>query len=264
MLKGIDKVATGDEIVQNLKAIVAEYFEDRFDNTVISFGNAGSRVLRNVTPFEVGKTNFHAVKLEVPETRQGRKERAGKKSMKVSKTGYFRVELAETSGKGKPISTNLTGNPTPFKINEIHVSHDQFASSPELLASQIFNNMPRSSSFILVSGFGGEFAQAMHIAFSTILKKRKIAHINVVIKPSAVEEDKRRIADRGIIALARTSGQVKVYDNEEMVSREKLFTSFDTMNEYEKVNQVISRNLHFYSMALSETAGVIRKSFLEE
>ncbi len=260
-MKGIDRIATGDEIVENLKAIVAEYYEDRFDNTVISFGNAGSRVLRNVMPFEVGKTNFHSIKLDVPYKSSVRKKSSKGMLSTSARTKYFKVELADITGSK---ASSTPGVATPFRINEIHISQDQFESSPELITSQIFNNIPRSASFVLVIGFGGKFAQAMHLAFSELLRKKRIAHINVVILPSSVEKESRRTAREGLIKLAKNYGRLKIYDNEQMISKEKLFNAVDSLGEYEKVNQVIARRLHYYSLGLSEEAGVIRRKFLEE
>ncbi len=261
VLKGLDRIATGEEIVDNLKAIVFDYFEERFGNTVIAFGNAGSRVLRNVTPFEAGNTNFHAIKIG-PADSASRASGSRKAGKTTSGTKFYKVELAN-KGKDTGDTHYKKGNPTPFSINEILVNREQFNSSPDLLARAVFNEIPRSMSFILVSGFGGEFAQKMHIAFSEMLKEKRIAHVNIVIVPSKTEAERRKSAYAGLSELRRKCGDPKVYDNEEMMQT-KTFDSADSMAEFERVNQIISRKLHVVSLGLSERAGIMRSGFLGE
>ena len=97
----------------------------------------------------------------------------------------------------------------------------------------------------------------MHVAFSRLLKQRKIPHLNIIIKPSKEDMKRRKIADKGIKIIENEIGKPKVYDNQKMIDKHK-----ETVREKEKViqriNLKIAREVEVYSTQLSNAAELLK------
>ncbi len=247
-------------IRDRIVGVVQEYFEERDDTTYVSFGKAGARILKKVLPFETGKINFHSVVLNEsqPQPKPEKKRRGW-----FRRASYFEVDLDESrSGITKSVGNGMALESVFYKINTIRVGGSQFESSPHLLAEQILSNMDKSSGFILVSGFGGNFGQTMHVEFARLLKKRGIPHMSIVIKPQKTQRQQRFLADKSIIELMSHDSNVKVYDNELLLGKEMRLDPFASYNAMDRVNDLICRDLKTYGAILSEIASDMKNPFI--
>lgn len=246
------------DIRERIVGAVQEYFQERDDTTIVSFGNAGARVLKKVLPFETGRINFHSVVMEAPAKQVQPKK---KKWSLFKRAAFFEVDLDENrAGIAKSTANGLALDSIYFTVNTIKVGTTQFQSSPRLLAEKILSDVGQSSSIIIVSGFGGDFAQKMHIEFARLLKHRGIAHMSVVIKPQKSERSHRTLADRGIIQLMEEDSYVKVYDNELLLGKEMRVNPLDSLNAMDRANDIISRDLRTMSIILGERVAETRAS----
>ncbi len=247
------------DIRERIVGVVQEYFEERDDTTVVSFGKAGARILKKVLPFETGKINFHSVVLN----EQSAVDEAPKKKKRSfwRRASYFEVHLDDNrDGISKTTSNGLALESVFYKVNTINVGTTQYKSSPRLMAEQLLSNMNRSSGFILVTGFGGSFGQTMHIEFAKLLNKRGIPHMSVVIKPQKSQRQARFVADKGIIDLMSHDSNVKIYDNELLLGKEIRLDPLASYNAMDRANDVICRDLRTYGILLTEIAAEMKKS----
>jgi hypothetical protein len=245
-------------IRDRIVGVVQEYFEERDDTTFVSFGKAGARILKKVLPFETGKINFHSVVLSDAQPKPVKEKRRW-----FHRASYFEVDLDESrSGISKSVGNGLALESVYYKINTIKVGGTQFVSSPHLLAEQILSNMDKSSGFILVTGFGGNFGQTMHIEFAKLLKKRGIPHMSIVVKPQKAQKLQRFQADKAIIELMSHDSNVKVYDNELLLGKEMRLDPMASFMAMDRVNDVICRDLKTYGAILSEIASEMKNPFI--
>jgi cell division GTPase FtsZ len=261
LVEEFDRIPSEMEIRHNLTEIVKEYYEERADITIMSFGDCGKRILGYMMPDEIPRANIHSVTMDnTPVVKIEKKKSTSGLLTKKTKMSYFKVDLESKNSVSGTVYSGPLMQELLVQTKNISVLADQFESSPELVASQIFDEILRSQAFILVSGFGGSFGQRMHIAFSGILNKRNIAHVNLVIKPSKLEEDRRRKAQAGIIQLVKQSGGVKVYDNEESSKEIRNMLPQNPLTYLDKINEKVVRDLKFFSLRLSEVTRDIRKN----
>ena len=245
-------------IRDRIVGVVQEYFEERDDTTFVSFGKAGARILKKVLPFETGKINFHSVVLNDAQPKPVKEKRRW-----FHRASYFEVDLDENrAGISKSAGNGLALESVYYKLNTIKVGGTQFVSSPHLLAEQILSNMDKSSGFILVTGFGGNFGQTMHIEFAKLLKKRGIPHMSIVVKPQKTQKMQRFQADKAIIELMSHDSNVKVYDNELLLGKEMRLDPLASFMAMDRVNDVICRDLKTYGAILSEIASEMKNPFI--
>ena len=262
MEKGEMEMMDPRDIRERIVGIVQEYFEERDDTTIVSFGKAGARIVKKVLPFETGRINFHSVVMsEEPPYEPAKK----KKRSWFRRASYFEVDLDENrSGFSKTPSNGMALQSIFYKVNTIKIGSQQLTMSMPHLAEQILANMDKSSGFILVSGFGGSFGQTMHIEFAKLLKKRGIPHMSVIIKPQKSQRQSRFNADKGILDLMQHDSNVKVYDNELLIGKEMRLDPLASFNAMDRVNDLISRDLKTYGIILSELANELKNPFFNK
>jgi cell division GTPase FtsZ len=259
VVEKFDELVSEYEVKMNLAEILKDYYEERADVTVISFGDCGRRVLGYIMPNELAMANLHSVTLGERTKPKGMITRA-KEFVTKTKMSYFKVDLEDRHHHEAVIEhSNGLVQEVSQSLRHISIPSEQFYSSPELAASLLLDTIPRSSVFILVSGFGGSFAQPMHIAFSSLLNSRKIAHMNLVIKPSRIEKGRRQIAQRGILELVKNNVGLKVYDNDTLGPSAVELTPENSMDLLDRINEKVVRDLRMFSIKLSEVAGIIRE-----
>ena len=134
----------------------------------------------------------------------------------------------------------------------IESSGDAEATARELLCE-----VEKSNSYILISGFGGDFAQDLHMAFSLLLKERNIPHLNVIIKPSREDLKRRKIAESGIKKLEAVCGKPRIYDNERLIEKNKEFAR-EKDGVIRKINVRIARDVEVYSTRLSNASELLK------
>jgi cell division GTPase FtsZ len=197
------------------REIIRNYYEDRADNTIISFGNAGRRVLENIMPLEYRRAVYHSVvrnktgyHVNINNDRfTDTLEIVGPEPMEVELVSKLQYDQ-EKARKVKLVERD------PVKISETIIDYNPHDFSAAITAKEIFSEMDKSNSFILVSGFGGQFAQPLHIAFSKLLASKNITYYNFVVKPSGNEYSKRHIAEIGLRELSNINHYIKEYDND--------------------------------------------------
>ncbi len=245
------------DIRQRIMGTVEEYFQEREDTSIVSFGNAGARVLKKVLPFETGRIGFHSVVMDKKPPQQEKK----RKFRLFKRASLYEVDLVENKGGFTRNTENgLALDSIYFTVNTIKVGTMQFQANPKLLSERVLSEIGQSSSIIVVSGFGGEFAQRMHIEFARLLKHRGIAHMSVVIKPEKNQRQHRIAANRGIIQLMEEDSYVKVYDNELLLGKELRVDPLDSLNAIDRANDIISRDLRTMSIILGERVAETRSS----
>lgn len=245
-------------IESTLKGLIRKYYQERMDNVVLAFGKAGDRVIRNIKPLQIRRTSYRSV--------QAKEERAFARS--VSTPDTTELEISEPD----PMRVTLLSreeyeyrkNLNQFDqwddtLETATISKTYFGANGdfESLSKELINEIDKSNSYVLVSGFGGAFAQNMHINFSKLLTHRKIAHVNVVIKPSKEDLKRRKIADRGIKDLQSTGASVIVYDNQKLVEKQREYTR-DKAKVIRKINIDIARHVEVLSTRLSNASELIK------
>ncbi len=262
VMEKFDELVSEYEVRMNLAEILRDYYEERSDVTVISFGDCGKRVLGYILPNELSMANLHSVTLGERTKEKNMISRA-KDLVAKTKMSYFKVDLEDRRRHGAIMEhSNGLVQEVAQSLRHISIPAEQFYSSPELAASLLMDTIPRSSVFILVSGFGGSFAQPMHLAFSALLNSRKIAHMNLVIKPSRIEKERRQVAQRGILELVKNHSGLKVYDNDALGPSPIELTPENSLDLLDRINEKVVRDLRMFSIKLSEMAGIIRERLI--
>lgn len=241
-----------------LKGLIRKYYQERMDNVVLAFGNAGERVIRNIKPLQIRRTSYRSI--------QPKKERAFAKNTPIPNT--TELEISEPD----PVRVTLLSR-EEYEYRKSLNQFDQWSDTletasisttyfgakgdSESLAKELINDVDKSNSYVLVSGFGGAFAQNLHITFSKLLTKRKIAHVNVIIKPSKEDLKRRKLAETGIKKLQASGASVIVYDNQKLVEKQKDYTS-DKTKAIRKINVEIARKVEVLSTRLSNASELIK------
>lgn len=247
------------EINELTARVVKEYFEEHNDSTIISFGKAGSRIIKRMLPFESGRTNFHTVDLD-RETMTSKPKGKGRLIRKfLKRSSYLEVDLDGSSiNINRYRNAGVSVESIYYKVSNVNVRYDKFLSSPRFVANEILSNIEKSSMFILVTGFGGAFGQTMHTEFARMLKKRKIPHLNVVIKPSRLERQRRSEATRAITELMKEDSNVIVYDNEEYIDKNRMFDSLHAAEITDGINEKIGMDIWLYNLRLTDQFGILK------
>ncbi|MCL4340654.1 MAG: hypothetical protein M1431_00950 [Candidatus Thermoplasmatota archaeon] len=240
------------------REIVRNYYEDRADNTIISFGTAGRKILENIMPLEYRRAVYHSViKNETgyhvnsyTHWNEDILEIVGPEPMEVQVVSKLQYDQ-ERANKVKIVERD------PVKIGETILDYNSRDFSPAKTAREIFSQMDKSNSFILVSGFGGKFAQPLHIEFSRLLASRNITHFNFVVKPSANNYVKRNMAEAGIVELLRTNRYLREYDSDIHLGPLN-GTTAQILEKVKNLNIRIARDLEVVSTRMSGALELLR------
>lgn len=242
-----------------LKKAVHSYYDEMVNNAVVSFGGAGSRILNKIMPLEIRKTVYKSVqrKNENPFRNYGNENEI---------EGYIDVVGPEPIEVGLVSRNDVFGfrgrsvlnlEKPRINVEELIVNFNGAKNYAKRLAQQVFSEMEKTSSFVLISGFGGTFAQNIHLEFSDLLSKMAIAHLNIVVVPSKAETNRRRLAQKGLRYLAKQERRVIPFDNEKYFSTKKPGET-DIIDSIESVNEKIARLVEVSSMRMSEVSDTIK------
>ena len=108
MVEKFDELVSEYEVKMNLAEILKDYYEERADVTVISFGDCGRRVLGYIMPNELAMANLHSVTLGERTKPKGMITRA-KEFVTKTKMSYFKVDLEDRKQETAD-SDNRKGN----------------------------------------------------------------------------------------------------------------------------------------------------------
>lgn len=246
---------------EQLRRLIRDYYEERIDNTVISIGSAGDRIIRRIVPLEVRRVSYHSViKNGIQDYDAGnRKEYKGRLNLSGKDTVEVKLMTRVNVLAGRK-------NKHVELWQEGVVSHNISEEMPDDRGSyarpvrQIFENMEKSSSYIILSGFGGEFAQPMHLTFSKMLKGRGLPVLNIIIKPSKSEPNRRKIAESAIQEMLKIGERIVVFDNERMLGKKTTREGFT--EKIDSVNDRIARKIEIYSMKLSDATDFVKYNMI--
>ena len=247
--------------VQNIegvvKGLIRKYYSERMDNVVIAFGTAGDKVLRNIRPLQIRRTVYRSVQLK--------KERAVSPTVQAQDA---EIILAEP----EPVKVSIISREEyeyrknidqfdcwqdPLEAATVNTTFIEGSGDAEATARELLCEVEKSNSYILISGFGGDFAQDLHMAFSLLLKERNIPHLNVIIKPSREDLKRRKIAESGIKKLEAVCGKPRIYDNERLIEKNKEFVR-EKDGVIRKINVRIARDVEVYSTRLSNASELLK------
>ena len=241
-----------------VKGLIRKYYQERMDNVVLAFGKAGDRVVRNIKPLQIRRTAYRSI--------QAKEERAF--TMAPPSPDNTEIEISEPD----PVKVTLLSR-EEYEYRKTLNQFEQWDESLETasisttyfgadgdfesLSKELLNDIDKSNSYVLVSGFGGNFAQKMHVNFSKLLTRRKIAHVNVIIKPSREDLKRRKLAESGIKEIEATGASVIVYDNQKLVDKQKAYIK-DKSKVIRKINVDIARHVEVLSTRLSNASELIK------
>lgn len=241
-----------------LKGLIRKYYQERMDNVVVAFGKAGDRIIRNIKPLQIRRTSYRSIQLK--------EERAfGKKSaipveteLEITEPDPFKVSLlSREEYEYRKALSQIEQWTEPLESANVTTTFLGKSGDWDSLSKELINDVEKSNSYVLVSGFGGSFAQEMHIQFSNLLTKRKIAHINVIVKPSREDVKRRKIADSGIKELEKSGASVIVYDNQKLVEKQRVMGN-DKNKAIRKINVEVARHIEVLSARLSNTSELLK------
>lgn len=239
-----------------LKGLIRKYYQERMDNVVLAFGKAGDRVVRNIKPLQIRRTSYRSIQVKKERTFAKSNPIPDTTELEISEPDPVRVTLLsrEEYEYRKSLSQFEHWDESLESASVTTTFFDADGDS-ESLSRELINDIDKSNSYVLVSGFGGDFAQKLHITFSKLLTKRKIAHVNVIIKPSKEDLKRRKLADAGIKDLQSTGAGVIVYDNQKLVDKQK---EYSRPKAIRKINVEIARKVEVLSTRLSNASELIK------
>ncbi|BAB59798.1 TVG0651504 [Thermoplasma volcanium GSS1] len=211
--------------------VAHEYYSCRTNVVVVSFGNAGFRILRKMNPIDIRNVESYAVFRGTP-----------------ARNSYYNGSL---NVKGREISFEVYSienikNPflkysaNPIKIMDGLTEEDALYAAQKLKSTGI--------SFVLVSGFGGSFAQYAHSKFLEILNKSGREALSIIVVPSSKEGNRREKAISAINDLRATGNNIVVFDNDKFSFG---YNFQNIMEKIEKANTMIANRLDEYISEIS-------------
>lgn len=259
MEQEFEEMLDEETVSRNLNRIVNEFFEDRDDTSIFAIGKAASKIIKGYAASS-NNVSFHSIVAE----EQGRGIKAIPQGMHIKgkkkpKAGFYEVELDEQSSTAN--LKNGMALSIMFKIKHIVVKKDHLNRPLNLVCEQIISAVPRSMSYVLISAFGGEFAEKLHRAMARMLMSRGLQVMNLVILPAKFEKQRRLKALKGVVGLNSEIGNVVIYDNNDYVEKDRIIGTDVSFVNFEAVNNKITRDLEYLIMRLGEKAALIRNRF---
>ncbi len=246
-------------LTRNLSRIVNDFI-DRDDTSVFAIGRAASKVIKGYISSNLDSVTFTSI---VPEV-GGRglsalPQGTHVKGKKKQKLGIYEVELDEQSNTAN--LSNGMALSVMFKIKQFVVKRDHLEQPLEYICEQILSSVPKSMSYVLISAFGGEFAERLHRTMAKMLMNRDFQVMNLVIIPSRFDKERRQKAIKGAIGLDAEVGNVRIYDNDKYIVQDKVMSTDVSFVDFEAMNSKINRDIEHVIVRFSERAALIKKRF---
>jgi len=246
---------------QYMKGIVGQkvrkYYNERLDNIVVAFGSTGYRILTSVKPLQTRRTSYISIQAKrEKETIEKYSERfseillSGPEELKVSlisKEEYEYRKSREPNG----------GSENFIDSRSINTQFVELRRNWYIMSKEIFNALPKSNSYILLSALGGTFSQAMHISFASLLNEVGLPHLDVAVIPFEIDGSKKQRARKALRVLRNISRGTVVYDNDKVI--EKL--GIGSGNPYNsrtlcKINERIASDVGVFSAKLANRSSI--------
>ena len=188
---------------------ITDYYSGRMDNSIISFGKTGRSIVSRLSSRAVMGTEL--ISVESCNNIQGVSliSDLGARILRGFKDEVDHMEYMRSIStkfmRGKVALDFISGGQ---RLDKLSVDEKEFNTRPEDTSSRILSSGSLSSSYILVSNFGEMLSQRMHIAFSNMLSKKGIPHLNVVTVPNNSKSCNTEMAKSGVDELKRNGGKV--------------------------------------------------------
>lgn len=241
-----------------VRGLIKKYYQERMDNMVLAFGKAGDRIIRNIKPLQIRRTSYRSIQAKEERAFASGEKEVNSTEIEISEPDPVKVLLLskEEYEYRKNLNQFEQWNET-LETASISTSFFDASDDYDSMSKELLNAIDKSNSFVLVSGFGGSFAQNMHIQFSRLLTKRKIAHVNVIVKPSKEDSKRRKIAEAGIKELDSTGANIVVYDNQKLVEKQRTLVK-EKARVIRKINVEIARQVEVLSARLSNASELLK------
>lgn len=245
------------QIFGKVKGLVKKYYQDRNDNIVLSFGIAGFSILKEIKPLQVRKTLYKSIqfKNERAFIRTGQPDQnevtiMGPEDMNVSIISREELEYRKRLTEYDQRSASLY-------TASVSIEYLETRDSAEQTANQVFESMEKTTSILLVTEFGSEFLQSLHLAMSKLLNRRGVSHLNYVIKPAKMTHSAQKSAESAISKLREISNNVVVFDVQ--TQSEKLISGgVPRSSVQEKINERIARKVEVISAKMSNASELLK------
>ena len=241
-----------------LKGLIRKYYQERMDNVVLSFGKAGDRILRNIKPLQIRRTSYRSVLVKEERAFANNLNSDAYAELEITEPDPMRVTiLSREEYEYRKNLSQFEQWEEPLESATVSTSYLGGSGNWDSKSRELIDEIDKSNSYVLVSGFGGDFGQSMHINFSRLLTARKIAHVNVIIKPSREDSKRRKLAEAGIRELKESGASVVVFDNQKMIEKMKSISQ-DKNKIIGKINMEIARHVEVLSARLSNTSELLK------
>ncbi len=246
---------------QYMKGIVGQkvkkYYLERLDNIVIAFGSTGYRILSSVKPLQTRKTSYISIQTKKErETVEKYSERFAE--IQVAGPEELRVSLISKQEYDYRKSMELTNNTEGFAdARSINTQFIEQRKNWYIMSKEIFNSLPKSNSYVLLSAFGGTFSQAMHISFASLLNEVGLPHLDVAVVPFDIDGPKKQRARKALNVMKNISKGTVVYDNDKVAEKLGIGCG-DPYNSRTlgKINERIASDVGVFSAKLANRSSI--------
>ncbi len=233
-----------DNREQRLSA-VGSYYRSRSNVSLISFGNAGYRVMKSMGCLEVKNTaNISVVDREY-----------------IGLRGFYNGKLSYEDKSIDIMLSSKSRDTNPFRSPEaVYIKKIYVGSNLDDNARKVYELSNPSISYILVSGFGGKFAQSQHLKFLHLLKTFKKTVLNAIIIPSYAESNARNIAMEGLNEIISTGSPFITFRNESIHDPRP---ENSILEDIEEANMEIARRIEEYAERISSSIDELKYALIK-
>lgn len=232
---------------------VSDYFMGRMDNSIVSFGKSSRNVAaRLYTRLAMG-TELVSVEYSLSTARRAVMSLISRTFSPSHGKNGSRFGHIKGLKNGGDISLDFIAS--DHRIERLDVNEDDFDNDPTRISDRIMSTSFGSASFVLLSDFGEHVSQKMHIAFSKMLTKKGIPHLNVIALSGDEGSSKRETAVSGVETLKNLGGKVVTFseDPARNDSKEEFSSEF---------YQMVAKKVYDFSLRLASSANLLKMQLL--
>ena len=245
------------QIYGKIRELAKRYFQERNDNIVLSFGLTGYSILKDIKPLQVRKTLYKSI--------QFKNERAFMKPVAID-SGEIMIQGPEDLNVSVISKEELEYRKrideyeawvNPLESASVSIDYVEVSDNVGVTAMQIFESLEKTNSILLVSEFGTEFIQMLHLQMVKLLERKGIANYSYVIKPPRASGIRRKVSDSGIKELKETTSHVAVFDVQAVSDRMRS-DGLPRISIQEKINEKIARKVEVLSAKMSNASELLK------
>lgn len=228
---------------------VSDYFHGRMDNSIVSFGKTGRNVTSRLYSRLAMGTELVSVEYSLSTARRAVMSFVSKSfSGTLRRNSPHRERLKKTQMGGSVALDFITSD---HRIERLDIYEKDFNDDPDRVSDRIMSTSYGSSSFILLSDFGEIVSQKMHIAFSKMLTRKGIPHLNVITLSGTSGTSENERARFGVEELKKSGGKVVTYAEEAQIAKDK----DDFSGEF---YQMVAKKVYDFSLKLGSAANLLK------